>query len=283
MRFAADRNEENKGPKPVSPYQIRSADAERSMLQVPLLAAMGMADAKLHPHKRPRYEGSSPVQGPLHWSYGESPAIWGGQFLSEAPQLYNLKASSMGGQYPAPSFGTDPRISTRRSSTPESVSPSQQYSPPQVRSGRGAMRITSRAASSPSTTPGVRQGISVSNRGKGPRKPAACRSNSRSSPSPVIQKREGNASPTTRATAEDSMLAQSFNATQAEAERVGNSVQGIAIAISRKVKRKLPMACKKPEETQIFAGETMSEDHKPSGAPQETTLITTSEPVTGSN
>jgi hypothetical protein len=186
MRFTAEMKEESHGPKPVSPYQIRSGEGERSMLQVPSLATMGMADNKSPPHKRPRYDGSSPVHGPLHWSYGESPAVWGGQFLSEAPQIYNMKTSSLNGQYPASAFGTDPRIPIRRSSTPESAASAQQYSPPQVRSGRGAMRTTSRAATSPCTTPTVRHGISVSNRGKGPRKPAACRSDSRCSPSTMV-------------------------------------------------------------------------------------------------
>lgn len=236
-------SEDSKSPKPVSPHQIRSAEAERSMLQVPTLTPMETADAaKLPPHKRARYEGSSPIHGPMHWPYGgDSPAVWGGQFLSDAPQMYSMRGHSMGGQYAGQSYVTDPRLPIRRASTPEP----QQYSPPQVRSGRGAMRITNRAATSPSTTPVVRQGISVSNRGKGPRKPAACRSPLTSPPAVDDVKTDGSAP---SAITKEPLSVQPVDAVQTEAERVGSSVQGVAIAISRKTKRKLPMASKKTED-----------------------------------
>lgn len=212
------------------------------MLQVPTLTPMEMADAaKLPPHKRARYEGSSPIHGLMHWPYGgDSPAVWGGQFLSDAPQMYSMRGHIMGGQYTGPSYIADPRLPMRRASTPEP----QQYSPPQVRSGRGAMRITNRATTSPSTTPGVRQGISVSNRGKGPRKPAACRSPLTSPPAVDDVKTDESASP---AIAKEPLSVQSVDDVQTEAERVGSSVQGVAIAISRKTKRMLPMATKKTE------------------------------------
>lgn len=289
MRFTADMNEDNKGPKPVSPYQIRSAEAERSMLQVPSLTTMEMADSKLPSHKRARYDGSSPVHGPLHWPYGEPPAVWGGQFLSEVPQMCGMRSSSIGGQamgghYQGPSFGSDPRMPIRRSSTPESVPSTQQYSPPQVRSGRGAMRISNRAAASPSTTPVVRQGISVSNRGKGPRKPAACRSSLTSSPATIVQKQEGATSPTVATTAVESLPAQTADAAQTEAERIGSSVQGVAIAISRKMKRKLPMVSKNDEIASPAETASSGEDCKQKEALQESTLtVKEPEPVATSS
>ena len=240
MRFTADGVDNGRGPMAVSPHRNRAGENERSLLQVPTLTSREIADGALPPHKRARYDGPA---GPMHWAY-DSPATWGGQFLSEAPHMYGMRA-----QYPASTFGADPRMpALRRSSTPESLPSMQQYSPPQVRSGRGAMRIASnRATGSPSTTPVVRQGISVSNRGKGPRKPAACRNNLSGSPATVAPKREGAASPTT-ATTKDGQPAATPDLSS-EAERIGFSVQAVAIAISRKTKRKLPMAAKKTEES----------------------------------
>jgi len=258
MRFRGDAVEDtNKGPKTVSPARPpRHGDSERSMLQVPSLGSMEMGDSKIPPSKRPRYDGPSSVHSALHWAYTESPAAWGGQYPSDAPHLYGLRAAAaaMAGQYPSgPSFG-DPRIPLRRTSTPEPMPrqppASHQYSPPQVRSGRGAMRVAAAgnrgsAASSPTTTPVVRQGISVSNRGKGPRKPAACRS---AVPASSDSKREGSASPSNVA---ERVSPQTVSAAAAlsEAQRIGSSVQGVAVAISRKTKRKLPMAAKKTEST----------------------------------
>jgi hypothetical protein len=139
------------------------------------------------------------------------------------------------------------------------------------------MRITNRAVPASSSTPVVNQGISVSNRGKGPRKAASCRSNSRSAPTTAVQKRESTASPALGATPEDSVLARSPNTVQAEAERVGNSVQGIGMAVSRKVKRKLPMVSKKPEDTQVFDGEINTEDLKTYDTPWDSSLPTQEE------
>ncbi|KAG7350193.1 HSF-type DNA-binding protein [Nitzschia inconspicua] len=280
---------------PASPYQVRSAEAERSMLlQVPTLTTIetGEVNNLSNPHnKRPRYnDGSSPSHGPMHWPYGggggsssESQAIsWsGGPFLSDAPPLMynNMRGgpSMGGGTYPPPLFGADRRVSVHGSNTPESVPPPStstsaaahhhphhQYTPPQVRSGRGAMRISGRAATnSPSTTPLVRQGISVSNRGKGPRKPAACRSplttttttKHTSSPATVVvpPNREDVAPSPIQDKKEEMRFASAAAAAQNEAERVGHSVQGVAIAISRKLKRKLPLlsSLKKHEDGSI--------------------------------
>ncbi|KAG7357647.1 HSF-type DNA-binding protein [Nitzschia inconspicua] len=278
MRFTGgdDADHDHRGSsKPASPYQVRSAEAERSMLlQVPTLTTMetGEVNNLPNPHnKRPRYiDGSSPSHGPMQWPYGggsssESPAIsWSGG----PPQMYNTMRggpSMGGGTYPPPLFGADRRVSNHRSNTPESVPPStstsaahhhhqhqqHQYTPPQVRSGRGAMRISSRAATtSPSTTPLVRQGISVSNRGKGPRKPAACRSplttttTHPTSPATIIvsSKRDDGVTSPIQDKKEDMRFAAAAAAAQNEAERVGHSVQGVAIAISRKLKRKLPIS-----------------------------------------
>ncbi|KAL3911700.1 MAG: hypothetical protein SGILL_007178 [Bacillariaceae sp.] len=233
MRFTGDMGEYNRGPNAVSPHRPRPGDNERSMLQVPTLTTREMAEGAMPPQKRARYDGPP---GPPHWPYGESPAVWGGQFLSDAHHMYGMRGAAT--SYP---FGADPRMPIRRSSTPESLPPAQHYSPPQVRSGRGAMRIASnRAATSPSTTPVARQGISVSNRGKGPRKPAAVRSTASPIPKP-----DATASPTAAKAEEAQSSPASAAAELSEAQRIGSSV---AVAISRKTKRKLPMAAKKAEE-----------------------------------
>ena len=270
MRFAGD---DNRGPTTVSPHRPCPGETERSMLQVPTLTRE-MAEATLPPHKRARYDGPG---GPLHWPYGES-AVWGGQFLSDAPHMYGMRAQ----QYPGVPFGADPRMPLRRSSSPDSVPPVQHYSPPQVRSGRGAMRLASnRGTTSPSTTPVVRQGISVSNRGKGPRKPAACRNNLATSPATVAPKREGATSPATSTTTEGQPTTAAAAADlSSEAQRIGSSVQAVAVAISRKTKRKLPMAAKKAEECSVAEATT---EAKANAAPAATTPASTPDDETKSS
>jgi hypothetical protein len=175
--------------------------------------------------------------------------MWGGQYHADAQHIFGMRAAAMAGQYPSSaSFASDQRVQLRRTDTPDSLSKQplvQQYTPPQVRSGRGAIRVIGNrgsATSSPTTTPIIRPGISVSNRGKGPRKPAACR--------PVVvaaerPNRDGSDSPST--TTSDQVSAQTISAALNDAQRIGSAVQGVAVAISRKAKRKLPMAAKKAE------------------------------------
>jgi hypothetical protein len=185
------------------------------------------------PTKRHRYDSQSPSAGPLHWPYSDS-AMWGaGPYAGpESHHVYGIRAAAgMVGQYPNPS-SYDPRLQLRRPATPPDIMrQTNQYSPPQVRSGRGAMRIAGNRTASPIANPIARQGFPVSNRGKGPRKPGACRPShpTASSPGPAAAQRE-HSSPKN--------LPVDLN----EAQRIGSAVQGVAFAISKKTKRKLPMA-----------------------------------------
>lgn len=238
MRFASDlTTTETKRPKTVSPNRSRQGDSERSMLQVPSLASMETDSSKPHqPNKRQRYETQSPSSGPLQWPYSDS-AMWGAGPPFAGPEshhLYGMRAAAaMVGQYANPSQ-YDPRLQLRRPGTPpEILRQTSQYSPPQVRSGRGAMRIAANRAASPIATPIARQGFPVSNRGKGPRKTGACRPSLPSASSPAAESAPREMSPKN--------LPVDLN----EAQRIGSAVQGVAFAISRKTKRKLPMTSTK--------------------------------------
>ena len=131
------------------------------------------------------------------------------------------------GQYPMMSH--DPRYPFRHHNTePVMRHPPSQYSPPRVRSGRGSLRLTTmNRGPSPATTHGgvARASFPVSNRGKG--RPSVNR--------PVILSSESTMNSDRRSP--DAAIA-------AAAEETGKSVQRVAVAISRKTKRKLPLARK---------------------------------------
>ena len=257
MRFTAVPHDDDAKhlPNTVSPARM-SVVGDRTLLQVPSLNAIsrpGMVEIDLQsPTKRPRYvEPSSmdgrPSPGALNWSmsssyrpgdhYAAEYAAWGHHYYGESPH--------MRGQYAASSY--DPRIHRHVPLPPppppahESVARQSplQYSPPQVRSGRGGNRITNRR-NSPGNTPVVagapRHSFPVSNRGGKGRK-AICRPSSSSSQNVASATTTDRASPV----ADKASL-------EAEAHRIGSSVQGVAVAISRKT-RKLPMAAKQDKES----------------------------------
>lgn len=216
------------------------------MLQVPSLASLEADLSKAHhSNKRPRYESQLPSHGPLHWPYNETPMWGGGQFgVQDRHHLYGMRAAvAIAGQYPSPS-SYDPRIQLRRPGTPPDIMRQTiQYSPPQVRSGRGAMRAGATRAASPMANPIARQSFPVSNRGKGSLKPAACR--------PLLPTA---ASPSSEAATSEQCSPKNVAVDLIEAQRIGSTVQGVAIAISRKTKRKLPLAgSKKADEDDAAA------------------------------
>lgn len=103
---------------------------------------------------------------------------------------------------------------------------SQPYSPPQVtRSGRGRMGLS--RPSSAQTVSSPRSSFPVSNRGKGNRKNMVCRSS--------------NAIASTNSSDRSSPVT---TIGVAEIAGAGSVQQGVAMAVSRKTKRKLPIAQK---------------------------------------
>lgn len=261
MRFSGSMTSEEtvtnkKAPKTVSPSRSTADEKERLMLQVPMLAT---ADSKkqqsLPPNKRPRFEGNTmgmAGHGALHWPYTNETAqgmIWGpGQMHEMAnARAFGMRAGiAMNGGYASqPGAYVDPRMQLLRVPGAESMmmqrQPQQpfQYNPPQVRSGRGALRgmaaatQQNRAATPTSTSPSFRHGFPVSNRGKGSRKAALNRTHLKTKAVPKTPEASKTASPVSLA----------------EAQLIGSSVKGgVAVAISRKTKRKLPMARKLAED-----------------------------------
>jgi hypothetical protein len=206
------------------------------MLQVPTLAAVARGDAGTDPNapnKRQRYDEQSsavphgatrrPSAGPLNWTgyrtedpYADSKA-WG-HYYSDPGRGYP------GGMYSDPRYNTQ-HLHHRPIPTDHMGAQAPMYSPPRVRSGRGKVRVTgstrSPPSSSPVTTPPApsRSSFPVSNRGKGRK-------------TPVANKSSGALSPATTP----------VQVALEEAQRIGRSVKGVAIAVSRKTKRKLPLA-----------------------------------------
>ena len=253
------------------------------MLQVPMLA---QADSKkqtvLPPNKRVKYENGNNTMGtaghaPLHWSYANDAAggmVWNGgpRYIphTENPhaRAYGMRAAvamNASNSYASAngSYGMDPRMQLCRVPTSDSITvPRQQqpfqYTPPQVRSGRGAMRGVASATqqnraaavTSPSTTPAYR-GFPVSNRGKGTRKSASCRT---SLAGDVKQENKG--APSSDAKQQQSMM---IGVSLTEAQRIGTSVKGVAVAISRKTKRKLPLAAQRKTDAKASAATDGSE------------------------
>ena len=220
--------------------QTRTPKEDRLTLQVPTLAP---GDSSL-PNKKPRHEEASssdsqtalrrPSPGPISWasyrpddSYTE-PRAWG-HYYGDPVRMY-----------PGAMFNHN---SFQRTMSMDPV-PAQgsQYPSVHVRSGRGASRVAtgvrSNPPASPLTTPPAasRSSFPVSNRGKGRRTPCG----------------RGQI-------ADDAMPSKSFGESSTspeleEAERIGNSVKGVAVAVSRKTKRKLPLSRKAEVDDQSQTG-----------------------------
>ena len=228
------KEQNESGPKTVSPPRL----ADRTLLQVPSLNSTN-AISSLPPNKRPRYDEQSSIglsrktsSGPLNWPMRpqEPPKMmepyndamgWGHYYKDS-----NFGQRHIAGQYPGSTY--DSRYFHHASA--ETVRRPSTYSPPQIRSGRGASKVStaSRILSASSNT-SVRSSFPVSNRGKGSRRPSVCRSSIQKVDSSVGARR----SPVGKTPISLS-----------EAHRIGSAVQGVAIAISRKTKMKLPLARK---------------------------------------
>ena len=212
------------------------------MLQVPTLAP---GDSSL-PNKKARHEEVSstesqtvlhrPSPGPISWtgyrpedSYAE-PKAWG-HYYGDTVRMYP------GAMYNHSSY-------QRTMSMDPTGPPGPQYPSAHVRSGRGASRVATGIRSNPSASPlttppaaPLRSSFPVSNRGKGRRIPC--------SRGPVV---------------DDTVSSKaSGEAPGQEAERIGNSVKGVAVAISRKTKRKLPISRKADVEDPLPPGQAQSD------------------------
>eukprot|EP00536_Pseudo-nitzschia_multiseries_P001775 jgi/Psemu1/4061/gm1.4061_g len=295
-----------KGPNTISPGRSGSGETDRMMLQVPMLASAASADSKKqqqasHPGKRPRYDSDARAQaghGPQHWPFPADSAaasafLWEqNKYNSEVAQaqqrFYGMRAAAAlnaGNPFSTPngSYTVDPRLqqlcrapnsdSMNMARQQQQVQPSYPYTPPQVRSGRGALRgIATQqnrptSSPSPSTTPTFRHGFPVSNRGKGRRKNAVCRT-------PVATPAEANTAgknpsslelPAVTKPQQQQQLPQGM-VSLTEAQRIGTSVQGVAVAISRKTKRKLPMAAaasRKPFDNKMIGPDSITSADAP--------------------
>jgi len=258
MRFSSDLTDGDKLPKTVSPSRSRGGETERSMLQVPMLASVG-TDSKMQaqpPNKRPRYDEQAP---PMHWPYStnNSSVIWGGQHPQDASHVHaygmrGITTAPMNNPYPTNgTYNIDPRTQHCRGpptseNMPRQIPSQQQYNPPQVRSGRGALRLATSAknrasvVSSPSATSTFRNRFPVSNRGKGSRKPAACRTTI-VAPSSVVTASNASDSKQEIKQAVRKSSRQRTSIALDEAQRIGNVVNGVALAVSHNTKRKLPL------------------------------------------
>jgi hypothetical protein len=278
MRFTADQMDGHKGPKTVSPT--------RPSLQVPTLASQDCQTdmtsstsgaASMLPNKRPRYDGT--VAGAMHWPYSSATEPWGSlhrhvlppQHYHSPEHLYGMRvgvnagaAGAMVGPYGLTPVGSSypPELQYRRHSMDSIVTSQQppaaapgvaprQYSPPQVRSARGGLRLAAnRAAATGSPSASalsiIRQNFPVSNRGKGPRKPASVRNTvatAKSDESKDDIKASATSSCSDRSGSPKTSAQSSTTTTLSEAQRIG---QGVVDAVARKTsggtKRKLPMA-----------------------------------------
>ena len=256
MRFTAipaDDDFSSKGPKTVSPGRVGSAgpNGDRSILQVPSLMSRSEAESSSSkpnsPNKRARYDEPS-VQIPktnIRRQSSPHPPGWPSAMIVNfrPEEAAYADAGSWGQYYTDPShhgmrhigqYGHSPSYDPRyqyRHQGPESVS-QQHYTPPRVQSTRGRFSTTNRGAtSSPTSGSPVsvpqRPSFPVSNRGKGVRGRAVCRS---SVPS-------GSLSPAATTADRTSPSGSPTSSPQT----VGGSYPGVAIAISRKTKRKLPL------------------------------------------
>jgi hypothetical protein len=253
MRFtdvAHDDETANMGRKTVSPGRVGAGAAgDRSILQVPSLASTDRPNAfqTITPNKRARYEEQVTAGGiptntirraspcppgwpmrPMGFAAEENvyadPAMGWGQYYPDS-QHHGMRLM---GQYPPTVY--DPRFHFRHQGAESIMRQPAQYNPPRVRSGRGSLRVVAvnrGQTGSPQTTSVARSTFPVSNRGKGSRRPSACRA-----PVPAVDLSQTSAATTDRSS---SLVGTGHQ---------GNSVQCVAVAISRKTKRKLPLARK---------------------------------------
>lgn len=285
MRFSADQIDGgHKGPKTVSPTRP-------SALQVPTLAPSHDNDttatecsAPIQPNKRPRYESVAPPVGTVvHWPYGSSTMhrhVLHPQHFNSPEHLYGVRAGASPAsaathvaQYGAATPGASSYpselqfrrysmdgITSGQPAKPSTVQAgsARQYSPPHVRSARGGLRLAANRAAATGAPPSaaalsvIRQNFPVSNRGKGPRKPAAVRNIVAHTKS--VESTDGNK---TSCSVESPKTAAPINTTTlSEAQRIG---QGVVDAVARKTsvgkKRKLPMASKALSEKEMVEEE----------------------------
>jgi hypothetical protein len=262
MRFTAVSSDSPKGPKTVSPGRVHGREeGARLILRVPSLASPpGDALKTTEPNKRIRYEepkkpsetstngrhSQSPVPPGTGWPARpmESFMIYNGYRTDESPYAEtgawrkHYSDPSVGmrhmGQFPPGTYDARyPFRHNRAESVMRQPSPSQ-YSPPRVRSTRGrapGANRTSAPAPVTATSAPMRSSFPVSNRGKRSLRPAACR------PAVPADSNAGRTSPV-------------LSSIAASAEQTGAKVQRIAVAISRKTKRALPLARKTSTESE---------------------------------
>lgn len=236
-------------PNTVSPARGNGSNDERAMLQVPTLASgpvnalkRELSNGTHGANKRSRFEEQSSSAPTVHTAgihrHSPGPLGWTG-YRAEDP--YTEQASwghyytDTARMYPA-HYYLDARYAPSHPAQQAHVmSQPTVYSPPQVRSGRGAMRVSSgaREASTPSPQNG-RPAFPVSTRGKGRKTARGTTPNSQNEKSLTPAPGQG-------------------GLTAEEAERIGKSVQIVATAISRKTKRKLPLSRNVSKEENITA------------------------------
>ena len=229
MRFTGAPGDQ--APKTSSSVQNFEGE-DRALLQVPTLATEGNAESSRARHEEPLSHPGSirrPSPGPLSWPMsgyqhrGEDPYMesqtWGRGYPDRANHAYP------GSVY------NDARYDISRHRPVESG-----YAPPQVRSGRGAMRLSGASRSALPTGVALsqpsRSSFPVSNRGKVRKLGAVC------VPGSSHEGGSMNGSSSSSCT----------SVTLEEAQRVGDSVKDMAVAMSRKTKRKLPLA-RRPDQS----------------------------------
>jgi hypothetical protein len=205
---------------------------DRASLQVPTLAKDVVAsNERSHHDEQSPHPGTirRPSPGPFTWPIGG---------YNQHPEDPYKESHSWGHCYPdrtnrmyPGSMYNDPRYGLTR---PRPAEPA--YAPPQVRSGRGAIRLSgvSRPTTSAAVTPSPagRPSFPVSNRGKG--------------------RKLGAVSPPVTTEAARSSSPSYSSVMLEEAQRIGDSVRGMAVAASRKTKRKLPLARKLDSPTTAY-------------------------------
>ena len=241
MRFTP-APEKNNSPKAVSPHRVNyhQNGSARSILRVPSLASATRPEDH-SPFKRQKVANHPNPNGwptrPMESFTINYPPPTDGSW----PQYYTPESSNHGAMH---SFHQphDSRLFGYHSSGPPPVGRPGQYAAPQVRSSRGRSALASStrklsaspvaaASAIPAHPVSTKLNFPVSNRGKGPRKPAGAYR------SPLVaSSAEKSASKTTV-----DETAQNANSLEESAEATGERV---AMAVSKKSKRKfcLPLA-----------------------------------------
>jgi len=202
------------------------------MLQVPTLAKETVRVQHDEPQSHPGVI-RRPSPGPITWYMGGYQQRNEEQYV-ETQTWGHGYPDHANPKYPGSSMFNDPRYAMSRQRPVDTG-----YNPPQVRSGRGAIRVVTGAPPRPAPSTGLppshsgRSSFPVSNRGKGRVVGALPASNY-----------DGG-----RSTSRSSSPSYSSVSIE-EAQRVGNSVK--AVGTSRKTKRKLPLA-RKPDQASTEA------------------------------